>query len=276
MKDKSRPLGPQNSDAVIPKAGGNLVPGTYHERHAAHWPSLDALLRDIYSDRPDIDQHLSALSELCQSASSARRDDLKELDKQRELEPLWFMSENMVGMTLYVDLFAQNFDGVRAKIPYLVELGITYLHLMPLFKVPPGENDGGYAVSDYRETRKELGDISALRALIDELRDNQIAVAVDFIFNHTADDHRWAKHAKAGDVRYLKYFYSFDDRDIPSAYEQTLREIFPETRRGSFTWNEALRRFVWTTFNSFQWDLNYSNPDASSWPWPVKCYFWPI
>ncbi|MEE2789444.1 MAG: amylosucrase [Myxococcota bacterium] len=260
---------PHGPDATKPTpaapesmANTNDFGDAFAHRRTLHWPHLAELLHAVYADRPDLEHHLAALDTVCRSAWADRSNALRLLDAQREANPNWFSGPNMVGMSLYVDLFADDFQGVRAKIPYLVDLGITFVHLMPLFEVPDGPNDGGYAVKDYRVTRANLGTMEELRALIDALRQHGIAVAIDFIFNHTADDHAWARAAKAGDGRFSRFFYTFDDRDVPSAYEQNLREIFPETRRGSFSWHAEVGRWVWTTFNSYQWDLNYANPDV--------------
>ncbi|MFN3374476.1 MAG: alpha-amylase family protein, partial [Chloroflexus sp.] len=134
------------------------------------------------------------------------------------------------------------------------------LHLMPLFAVPKGNNDGGYAVSSYREVNPQIGTTEELAALARELDNAGISLVLDFVFNHTSDEHEWARRAQAGDPDYQEFYFLFPDRTMPDAYERTLREIFPTVRRGSFTWRPDMQRWVWTTFNSFQWDLNYANP----------------
>jgi amylosucrase len=190
----------------------------------------------------------------------ARPAEMRALDAAREADTTWFQSEQMLGGVCYVDLFAGNLAGIRAKIPYFKELGLTYLHLMPLFACPAGENDGGYAVSSYREVNPGLGTMADLQHLAAELRQNGISLVVDFIFNHTSDEHRWAQAALAGDPEFQGYYYMYPDRQIPDAYERNLREIFPDVRPGSFTYRPEIGRWVWTTFHSYQWDLNYSNP----------------
>jgi glycosidase len=193
---------------------------------------------------------------------ASRSPHLKALDQERESNPTWFQSEQMMGGVYYVDRFAGDFAGIRAKIPYFVELGLTYLHLMPLFRSPEEKSDGGYAVSSYRETNPALGTMAELEALAAELRQNGISLVLDFVFNHTSDEHEWALKALAGDPQYQDFYYMFDDRALPDAYERTLREIFPEQAPGSFTYREDIQKWVWTTFNTFQWDLNYANPEV--------------
>ncbi len=232
----------------------------YANRLRVHFPRLFGLLLHLYGGRYDFFYHLERILEAGAQMWLARPADLKALDAQREANPGWFQSEKMLGGVCYVDLFAGNLAGIRAKIPYFRELGLTYLHLMPLFACPEGENDGGYAVSDYRTVNPSLGTMEELAELSRELRENGISLVVDFVFNHTSDEHRWAVAALAGDPTYREFYYLFPDRQMPDAYERTLREIFPEVRRGSFTWRPDGGCWVWTTFNSFQWDLNYGNP----------------
>ncbi len=159
-----------------------------------------------------------------------------------------------------MDLFAGTLKGIQEKVPYFKELGLTYLHLMPLFRCPEGENDGGYAISSYREVNPALGTMQELSNLAQLLRKEGISLVLDFVFNHTSNEHEWALKARAGDPEYQAYYYMFDDRTMPDAYERTLREIFPEEHPGAFTYFSDVGKWVWTTFHSNQWDLNYSNP----------------
>ncbi len=237
---------------------------TFLARWREHFPALFARLLQLYGARYDFFYHLEELAAILADAWLARADALKQLDAARQENPNWFQSNTMLGAVCYVDLFANNLVGIREKIPYLQELGVTYLHLMPLFKAPEPENDGGYAVSSYREINPSLGTMEQLRELADALHDAGIALVVDFVFNHTAYDHEWAMRARAGDPAYQDYYFIFPDRTVPDAYDKTLREIFPDVRRGSFSplslWEQERKGWVWTTFHSYQWDLNYRNP----------------
>jgi len=248
----------------------------FSERLGKYFPSLFNLYFGLYSARYDFFFHLEDLLLSLARSWFVRPNDLRALDKARETNPLWFQSNQMLGGVCYVDLFAENLEGVKSKIPYFKELGLTYLHLMPLFKAPESENDGGYAVSSYREVHPPLGTMEQLGSLARELRNAGISLVLDLVFNHTADEHTWAERAKAGDDEYADFYRIFPSREMPDAYEQNLREIFPDEHAGAFTFfsdlfpspvsegNDGRVRdgdgWVWTTFHSYQWDLNYANP----------------
>ena len=181
---------------------------------------------------------------------------------ERTLRPDWFQDSRMLGYAAYTDRFASTLSGVRDKLDYLDDLGVTYLHLMPLLQPRPGENDGGYAVADYRTVAPELGTMDDLRELADDLHGRGSSLVLDLVLNHVAREHAWAEKARAGDERYLGYFLTYPDRTMPDRYEATLPEVFPETAPGSFTWDDDLDAWVWTTFNAYQWDLDWSNPEV--------------
>src|SRR5690606_3854915 len=64
------------------------------------------------------------------------------------------------------------------------------------------------------------------------------------------------------DERYRAYFHVYPDRTVPDRYERTLPEVFPDFAPGSFTWDDELGGWVWTTFHDYQWDLAWDNPDV--------------
>ncbi|MAS37209.1 MAG: amylosucrase [Anaerolineaceae bacterium] len=230
------------------------------QRLEDQFPRAFALLYALYGDQYDFYYHVQQTFDAVVRLYQQRPAALKELDAQRESDPAWFQGERMVGGVCYVDLFAGDLQGIRDKMPYFEELGLTYLHLMPLFAVPEGKSDGGYAVSDFRTVNPALGTMAQLADLAADLRARGISLVLDFVFNHTSDEHVWAKKALAGDADYQDFYRMFPDRALPDQYSRHLREIFPEQSPGSFTWNATLGKWVWTTFNHFQWDLNYANP----------------
>ncbi|NLG34198.1 MAG: amylosucrase [Lentisphaerae bacterium] len=235
---------------------------TIEARLAEHWPRFFGLLHRLYGHHYDFFYYLTSITLTAIDCWLERPDDLYELDLRRENDPGWYRSERMVGGSLYVDLFAGDLARLRERIRYLKELGLTYVHLMPLFASRPGNSDGGYAISDYRSVDPRLGTIEDLRALAADFREAGISLVLDFVFNHTSEDHVWALKAQEGDREYMDYYHLYPDRTVPDQYERTLREIFPTVRRGNFTWHSGMQRWVWTTFNSFQWDLKYANPEV--------------
>ncbi|MCA9928644.1 MAG: alpha-amylase family protein [Anaerolineales bacterium] len=229
-------------------------------RFTQHIEDVIRPLSLLYANRPDYETWLGKLLHIVAQRYAQRSVELRLLDIARSSEPDWFQQSKMLGYVAYTDRFAGTLNGVGEKIPYLNELGINYLHLMPLLKPRNGPNDGGYAVQDYRQIDPKLGSMDDLANLAAKLRHNHISLCIDLVCNHTAKEHEWAQKAMAGDPVYQDYYLMFPDRTLPDQYELTVREIFPEFKSGSFTFYEQINQWVWTTFNEFQWDLNYANP----------------
>ncbi|MCR5089979.1 MAG: amylosucrase [Oscillospiraceae bacterium] len=191
---------------------------------------------------------------------SERRKSLRRLDEQRLSKPDWYRSNRLLGMMLYVDAFAGNLKGVREKLGYLEECGVNYLHLMPLLKTVKDRSDGGYAVADFRTVQPELGTMEDLEDLADVCHEKGISLCLDFVMNHTSEDHPWARAARAGDPLARSRYFFFDNWDIPNEYEKTVPQVFPTTAPGNFTWLPDCGKVVMTFFYPYQWDLNYANP----------------
>ncbi len=235
---------------------------SFWRRLHQEWERLFSHLQRVYGWQYDFFFTLEQVLSMLARSWFQRPVDLKLLDEAREANPQWYTSQTTVGGVLYVDLFSDNLAKLDQHIPYFKKLGLTYLHLMPLFAVPHGDNDGGYAVSDYRAVNPDIGTMQELAQLTRELRTEGISLVLDFVFNHTANEHIWAQRAKSGDPDFQAFYHMFPDRQLPDRYQRYLRDIFPGSRRGSFTWCEEIRKWVWTTFNSFQWDLNYGNAEV--------------
>ncbi|QIK67185.1 alpha-amylase [Nocardioides sp. HDW12B] len=222
------------------------------------WPDLLAGLA-VY---PDPEAVARRVVDLAAAGFAARDAELHHLDLRRSLAPDWFQDPAALGYAAYADRFAGDLAGVAERLDHLEGLGVTYLHLMPLLQPRPAPNDGGYAVADYRAVREDLGTTDDLRALATRLRARGMSLCLDLVLNHVATEHEWARRAKAGEAEYRAYFHLFDDRRMPDAYEQTLPEVFPDIAPGSFTWDDEVEAWVWTTFNTYQWDVDWSNPDV--------------
>lgn len=234
----------------------------YVARLERHFPRLFQRLFALYGQEYDFFYHLESILASVTRMWLERPDELKALDGMRAADTQWYQASRMVGAMAYVDLFAGDLEGVTSRLPYLSELGITYLHLMPVFKVPDGDDDGGYAVSSYREVDPALGTMEQLAHLATELRHRGISLCLDFVFNHTADTHEWAQQALEGDEEFQAYYRMFPDRQMPDAYEASMPEVFIDDHPGAFTYQTRLKKWVWTTFHTYQWDLNYENPQV--------------
>ncbi len=233
-------------------------------RYAAHGPALRTCLQSLYGDTPGFEQWYGSLLSAIGELHGARSPALTELDTARAAQPDWFMGQQMLGYCSYVDRFGGDLRGVAARIPHLQELGVRYLHLLPFLKMREGENDGGFAVASFEEVEPRFGSNADLEALTGALRSAGISLCSDFILNHVADDHAWARGARDGDQRLRGLFHVFPDRSKPDAYERTLGQVFPQAAPGNFTFVPALDGWAWTTFYPYQWDLNWSNPEVFS------------
>ena len=230
------------------------------EARLARWfPDLATGVESVYGPEraPAV---LDGLVELAATAYAARSDALHERDLERILRPDWLQDPALIGYAAYADRFANDLASVGERIGYLRELGVGYLHLMPVLLPRDGDNDGGYAVADYRAIRPDLGTMDDLSTLAGRLHEAGVSLVLDLVLNHVAREHVWAERARAGDPAYRDYFLVFPDRTEPDRYERTLPEVFPEFAPGSFSWDDELGGWVWTTFNEFQWDLNWANP----------------
>ncbi len=222
------------------------------------WPMLDAL----YGHLPDHAAFRDRLTAALRRAAKDRPADLKRLDLVRDLEPDWFQRPGMAGYVFYIDRFAGDLKGVLDRIDDLTELGITYVHLMPCLRPRPGDSDGGYSVMDYRAIDPAYGTMADFEAVTAALRVRGISVCIDLVLNHTAREHAWAVQARRGDPAFQAYYLMFDGRALPDVYERTLVEVFPDTAPGNFTHDSDTGKWVWTTFNAHQWDLNWANPQV--------------
>lgn len=246
---------------------GALEGSAFLERLDLVRDDLVEALTAVYGDRTDVSAFAAALVSDALAAAVTRPLPLRVLDRRREVDQTWFLSQDMVGYVCYADRFAGDLPGVSRRLDYLDELGVGYLHLMPLLAPREGENDGGYAVEDYDAVDPRLGTMADLEELAGQLHERDVALCVDLVLNHTAKEHEWARKALAGDPHYREFYWFFPDRSEPDAFERSLPEVFPDMAPGSFTHLPPTEsnpggEWVWTTFREFQWDLKWSNPEV--------------
>ncbi len=222
--------------------------------------TLRSLFFRLYGHRNDFLYWYTELIRILHRSYLKRSPELKIIDRAREMNPGWLLNEGLVSYTLYVDRFAGNLVGLCSKIPYFKELGANLIHLMPLLRCPPMDNDGGYAVSDYRAVQSSLGTMQDLRSFSSHLRKNQRLLQLDLVVNHTSDQHEWARRARKGEREYQDMYFTFDGRSNPDRFEESLPEVFPLSAPGNFTYISQIDKWVMTVFHNYQWDLNYTNP----------------
>jgi amylosucrase len=232
----------------------------FYTRLGANFYAIHSLFHKLYGKRDDFEQHLVRLAEVLATNYIQRPRELKVVDREREDDHNWFLSQEWVGMALYTKQFAGDLQGIGKHLGYLQELGVNMLHVMPILQCPPGASDGGYAVSDYRDVDPEVGSVDDVVDLAGRLHARDMLLILDVVVNHVSDQHDWAQRARAGEKTYQDYFYIFPNREIPDMFEETMPEIFPETSPGNFTWDDEMGQWVMTVFNHYQWDLNYGNP----------------
>ena len=228
----------------------------FEKRLQRHHDELRWLYMELYEND-------SMFAELCGQMYEyylARSQKMKALDQKREKNPAWFRGKDMLGMMLYIDNFAGTIQGLQKKLPYLESCNVNYIHLMPFLDSPEGRSDGGYAVADFRKVRPDLGSMDDLAKLSEECHERGISLCMDFVMNHTSEEHEWARRARQGEGEYMSRYFFYDTYDIPAQYEETVPQVFPTTAPGNFTWLPEIGHYVMTSFYPYQWDLNYRNP----------------
>ena len=236
------------------------VDHAFYIRFIANANALQDLYNTIYGNQKNAIQDFDALLVLLIESYKQRKPVFRKKDQVKEQQAAWFTSNQITGMSLYVDRFAGSLKAMPERLNYLQELGVNFLHLMPLFQSPEGESDGGYAVSDFRKIDPRFGTLNEFKILQEKMQAAGMYLMIDIVLNHTSHHHEWALKAKAGDQKFQDYYYMYDSRDIPDQFDATMPEIFPESSPGSFTYVPECNKWAMTVFHNYQWDLNYTNP----------------
>ena len=259
--DAAEPAAPDKeaapAEAAAPAQSDERGDAVFDRRLARHYDELKWLYCELYhGDMQAFDYFIGML----RRCWADRKPALRAQDAAREADPNWYRRQDILGMMMYTNAFAGTLKGVEEKLPYIQECGVNYLHLMPLLQSPKGRSDGGYAVSDFRTVEPELGTMDDLEHLADACRERGMSLCLDFVMNHTSEDHEWARKARANEPGYRDRYFFYDNWDIPNEFEKTVPQVFPTTAPGSFTWLDDCKQVVMTNFYPYQWDLNYANP----------------
>ena len=234
----------------------------FYTRFLANATAIEALYKELYQFHPAQEKYFQEALDTIIQAYIDRTPQLKKKDIEKEAKGHWFLSNEITGMSLYVDRFCGSLAGLPEKLSYFEDLGVNMLHLMPIFESPAGESDGGYAVSNFRKVDARFGDMADLLIAREAMHKKNMYLMLDIVLNHTSHRHEWAEKAKSGDKQYQDYYYMYPDRQLPDQFDRTMPEIFPESAPGSFTYNAETGKWVMTVFHNYQWDLNYRNPEV--------------
>ncbi|WP_282178642.1 amylosucrase [Maribacter stanieri] len=243
------------------KKGTNSLTSLFEQRLATNLSIIKTQFFSLYPESEHKAFFYTLLDKI-ELLFKARPTELQKQDIERLESGNWYQSEQMVGMQMYVDRFNKDINGLKDKLPYFDDLGVNFLHLMPITTRPAGENDGGYAVNSYHEIDSKYGTKNDFATFTKKAREHNIFLMLDFVVNHTSDEFEWAQKAKEGSLHHQNYYYTYSDRHIPDEFEKTLPEIFPQSAPGNFIYNKEMEKWVMTCFNNYQWDLNYRNPEV--------------
>lgn len=230
--------------------------GIYKERLNKHYDELKWLYMELYDNMEMFQELCGRMEEFAEN----RPEPLRKRDRKREKNDAWYKRNDMLGMMLYIDNFAGNLKGLKERLDYISECNVSFIHLMPFLDTVKGKSDGGYAVADFRKVRPDLGTMEELAEAAKACHEKGIDVCMDFVMNHTSEDHEWAVRARKGDGEYRSRYFFYADPQIPAEFEKTVPQVFPTTAPGNFTWLPECGHYVMTTFYPYQWDLNYRNP----------------
>jgi len=249
-------------DAILSQEGPGHKGDLFYARLMANAAAIRTLYQELYAEHPMCDQGFEQLIQVVAEAAQNRPAFLKEKDALKAKSDRWFLSNDIAGMSLYVDRFCGDLHQLAGKLDYFEKLGVNFLHLMPIFQSPANESDGGYAVSDFRKVEPRFGALDDLKTLIQKMNDSGMYIMLDIVLNHTSHQHEWALKAKQGDQKYQDYYYFYEDRRLPDLFEKDMPDIFPESSPGSFSYQEDCKQWVMTVFHGYQWDLNFTNPQV--------------
>ena len=232
----------------------------FYARLMANASAINTLYNGLYASHENAAANFDTLIHTIIRSYINRPQVLKQKDEEKMKQGFWFLSNKITGMSLYVDRFCGNLKNLSSRLDYFKELGVNFLHLMPIFESPADESDGGYAVSNFRKVDERFGTLEDLQALQQRMQEEGMYLMIDIVLNHTSHQHEWAIKAKEGDEMYQQYFYTYNDHTLPGEFEKSMPEIFPETAPGNFTFIPEMNKWVMTVFHNYQWDLNYTNP----------------
>ncbi len=180
-----------------------------------------------------------------------------------ESDPIWY--KRGVIYEVHVRSFFDSdgngtgdFRGLKSKLEYLRDLGVTAIWLLPFYPSPL--KDDGYDIADYFDVHPMYGTLADFRQFLREAHHQGLRVITELVLNHTSDLHPWFQRARrAPPGSRWRDFYVWSD--VPDKYKGT-RVIFQDTEISNWTWDHVAKSYFWHRFYSHQPDLNFDNPEV--------------
>ncbi len=161
-----------------------------------------------------------------------------------------------------------DFVGLTQRLPYLQELGITAIWLLPFYPSPL--RDDGYDIADYTSVHSSYGSLQDFQAFLTAAHSRGIRVIIELVVNHTSDQHPWFKEARSSRDNPKRDWYVWSDTD--TRY-QGVPIVFVDTETSNWAWDPISKSYYWHRFFSHQPDLNFDNPEVFETVWEVM-KFW--
>ncbi|MDO5619043.1 alpha-amylase family glycosyl hydrolase [Kocuria sp.] len=234
----------------------------FQRRLDRHLEPLIRSLSQLYGAHvaPDeLGRVIGDLGSLLANSWLARSDYLRGMDSDREHLAPWWNSRHAVVAACYADRWAGGFQGIRERIPYLKDLGVTHLRLLPPFLASESFDDGGFSVASYRSSNPRMGTITELADLGEYLQENGISLMLDVVLSRTAPDHPWANAAARHNSFFEEFYRIQPDGPTGDASQRSVWAQGPAWERVVPT-DPGDRRRVRTSEHAHQWDLDWTNP----------------
>ncbi|RZC40430.1 maltase 2, partial [Asbolus verrucosus] len=151
-----------------------------------------------------------------------------------------------------------DLQGIIEKLDHFPKSGIDAVWLSPIFKSP--QVDQGYDISNYTDIEPDYGTIDDLKELIEKAHEKGVKVILDFVPNHTSDQHQWFIDSINGVEEYRDYYVWADAKIDDDGQRQPPNNWISVFKKSAWTWNEKRQQYYLHQFASAQPDLNFYNP----------------
>lgn len=150
-----------------------------------------------------------------------------------------------------------DLEGLRQRLPYLVELGIDVIWICPFYKSPM--RDFGYDVADYCEVDPIFGTLDDFDRLLQSAHELDLKVIIDFVPNHTSSDHPWFVESRSSRINPKRDWYIWRDAKLDGTPPNNW---IADWSGSAWEWDEATQQYYLHLFLKEMPDLNWRNPEV--------------